>query len=196
MAIDYGKGKAADLPNEDELSTISKLAEEQVRLEEKIKDAEEKVKALKSAHFRVRTESLPEAMKQVGLSEFTLSNGAKITVKDDYNVTISVANKPAAFNWLRENGHGDIIKNEVVLSFGMFEDSEKDKAIQIAEESGFTYAAKEAVHAGTLKAWAKAQFELQLNDDAETREKGSIPEELITVFRLAVSKVTLPKKKR
>lgn len=191
--VDYSAGKKAELPNESELSTISELGESQVALEAAIAAAEQVVADLKTQYTLLRCETLPEAMKQVGLSEFTLANGAKVSIKEEYSVSIANANKPAAFGWLRKNGHGDIIKNDVTLSFGMGEDEGKDKAIDFAEEHDYSYAAKEAVHAGTLKAWAKKQFELQLDDDPAVREKGEVPEELITVFRLNVSKVALPK---
>ena len=37
--------------------------------------------------------------------------------------TYTEANKEAAFNWLRNNGLGDIIKNEISVSFGRNEDN-------------------------------------------------------------------------
>lgn len=187
MTIDYSAGKKAELPNEDELSTIAELAEQQVKLEQQINAAEETVKDLKASYLQMRTETLPEAMKQVGLSEFTLSNGAKISVKDDLNCNIKAANKFSAFAWLRARGHGDIIKNDVLFSFGTGEDEAKQEAIDYAEEKDLPYSIKEAIHAGTLNAWAKKQLEL---DDPEQ----AIPEEIISVFRFSVAKVTLPKK--
>ncbi len=187
--VDYSAGKKAELPNEDELSTIAELAEQQVDLEQRIKDAERNVQDLKAAYLQMRTESLPEAMKQVGLSEFTLSNGAKISVKDDLNCNIKAANKNPAYEWLREHGHGDIIKNDVLFSFGTGQDDAKQEAIDYAEEQDLPYSVKEAIHAGTLNAWAKRQLEIEDPEQA-------IPEEIISVFRFSVAKVTLPRKKK
>ena len=36
---------------------------------------------------------------------------------------LHIANKESAFNWLRNNGLGDIIKNEISVSFGRNEDN-------------------------------------------------------------------------
>jgi len=189
MAIDYSAGSETTLPNKEELNNISELATSQVQLEMDIKAAEKALGELKARHLKLRTEALPEAMKQVGLTEFTLSNGSKISIKDGIDVSIPVPKKPEAFEWLRENGHGDIIKNDVTLSFGTGQDAQKDVAIEFAEHHNFQYAAKEAVHAGTLKAWAKKQLEL---DD----QTNALPEDLITVYRYDVAKVDLPKKVR
>lgn len=191
--VDYSAGRKAALPNEDELKTISALAEKQVAVEKQIKDAEDKVKDLKREYQQIRTEALPEAMKQVGLSEFALSDGSKITVADDLNCNIKVANRAEAFDWLRKNGHGDIIKNEVILAFGTGEDLLKNEAVAFAEEHDFQYTAKENVHNNTLTAWAKRQLVVQGEDDVESEE---IPEDLINIFRYSVAKVTLPKKTR
>lgn len=189
MAIDYSAGSETTLPNKEELNNISELAMSQVQLEMDIKTAEKALGELKSRHLKLRTEALPEAMKQVGLTEFTLSNGSKISIKDGIDVSIPVPKKPEAFAWLRDNGHGDIIKNDVTLSFGTGQDAQKDVAIEFAEQNNFPYAAKEAVHTGTLKAWAKKQLEL---DD----QTNALPEDLITVYRYDVAKVDLPKKVR
>lgn len=187
--VDFSKGVKADLPNEDELSTISELARQQVELERQIKETEKDLADLKSKYLQMRTESLPEAMKQVGLAEFTLSNGAKISVKDDLNCNIKAANREAAYQWLREHGHGDIIKNDVLFSFGTGEDDAKAQAIDYAEERDLPYSVKEAIHAATLNAWAKRQQEVEGADQ-------QIPEEIINVFRFSVAKVALPRKKK
>jgi hypothetical protein len=70
--VDYSKGTAAELPTADELTNITVLAREQVRLERAVKTAAADLDTLKSALYKVQTEALPEAMKQIGLSEFAV----------------------------------------------------------------------------------------------------------------------------
>jgi len=184
--VDYSQGAKAEFPTEAELSTIACLAEQQVGLENDIKAAEAKLHDLKSAYLKMRTEALPEAMKQVGLSEFTLSNGATISVKDNINCNIKLENKAGAFEWIRDHGHGSIIKNDVLFSFGTGEGETRDMVVEYAEENDLPYSVKEAIHANTLTAWAKKQLETGTDE---------IPENLINVFRFSVAKVTLSKKR-
>ena len=57
-------------------------------------------------------------MAEMGLSHLKLMDGSSVDVKPNYSATITVANREKAFNWLRQNGLGDIIKNEISVSFG------------------------------------------------------------------------------
>ena len=62
-------------------------------------------------------------MSEMGLAELKLHDGSHLKVSTSYRATITEANKEAAFNWLRNNGLGDIIKNEISVSFGRNEDN-------------------------------------------------------------------------
>jgi hypothetical protein len=132
-------------------------------------------------------EALPEAMKQIGMSEFKLEGGTVISVKNDLNCNIKEENRINAYEWLRGHGHGSIIKDVLTLNFDTGDDEAKQAAIDYAETLGADYELKESIHAATLKAWAKRQLE-DGNDP--------IPEEIINIFRYSVAKVDLPKEKR
>jgi len=186
MAIDYSKAEGTDEPTKLELSDIVELARQQYRIEQRLLDLKKQLEDVNAEYTKMRTETLPEAMKSVGLTELALDNGAKIVIADDINVNIKEDNRPAAYGWLREHGHGDIIKNQITMLFGMGSDSEKDVAVEFAELQGFDYTLKENIPPQTLKAWAKAQLE---TDDP-------IPEDVINIFRLDISKVVLPKERK
>ena len=81
-------------------------------LEKSIKDAEENIKNLKKKSEHISGEVIPTMMSEMGLSFLKLSDGSSLEVKTNYSATITQANKEKAFNWLRENNLGDIIKNE------------------------------------------------------------------------------------
>ena len=59
----------------------------------------------------------------MGLSSLKLADGSAVDVKPYYAANISLKNREAAYNWLRSNGLGDIIKNEITVSFGRNEDN-------------------------------------------------------------------------
>ena len=67
-----------------------------------------------------------------------LADGSAIEVKEIYSATIPVARKDGAYNWLRENGLGDLIKNEVTVSFGRNEDNKAADYASLAQSQGAT----------------------------------------------------------
>ena len=64
---------------DDGLQTISVLAEAQLELEEEIEEKQNQLKVLKEKHRRISEEQLPEALLEVGVSEFKLKDGTKIS---------------------------------------------------------------------------------------------------------------------
>ena len=80
---------------------------------------------------------IPTMMTEMNISKFSLSDGAGVEVKPVYGASIPVAKKEGAYNWLRENGLGDIIKKWV-------SSLRKTKVNKVAKEPGFA-----------LKIWQK-----------------------------------------
>ena len=76
-------------------------------------------------------------LSEMGLSFLKLADGSSVEVKTNYSATITQANKEKAFNWLRENGLGDIIKNEISVSFGRNEDNKAADYAELAKSNGF-----------------------------------------------------------
>ena len=83
-------------------------------------------------------EVIPTMMAEMGLSHLKLMDGSSVDVKPNYSASISIANREAAFGWLRNNGLGDIIKNEISVSFGRNEDNKAADYAALAEERGFS----------------------------------------------------------
>jgi hypothetical protein len=70
-----------------------------------------------------------------------------------------VANHPLAYEWLRENGYDDIIKNVVACEFGRGEDDQASAFKAFAAKEGFPADQTESVHSGTLKAFVRERVE-------------------------------------
>ena len=66
---------------------------------------------------------LPNLFAEVGLSELKLADGRHLKVSNYYGASIKDAKKEAAFNWLRNKGFGDLIKNQVSCRFGRDEET-------------------------------------------------------------------------
>ena len=77
------------LENKDnELNNIAILAEKQTYLEEKIKTKEGQLKTLKEELKEVAEVQLPDALKETGVSEFSLIDGTRVSVSAYYSARI------------------------------------------------------------------------------------------------------------
>ena len=98
-------------------------------------------------------------LTEMGLSYLKLADGSSVEVKTNYSATITQANKEKAFNWLRENGLGDIIKNELTVSFGRNEDNKAAEYADLAKGQGYQPTQKLKVEPMTLKALVRERIE-------------------------------------
>ena len=141
---------------------IQSLADQVERLElcdDRIADIENDLKMMKKKRDHISGEVIPTMMSEMGLAELKLHDGSHLKVSTSYRAHISEANKEAAYNWLRENGLGDIIKNEISVSFGRNEDNKAADYAELAKSSGFQPTQKMKVEPMTLKALVRERIE-------------------------------------
>ena len=141
---------------------IQSLADQVENLEtvnSSIENAEQIVKNLKKKRDHISGEVIPTMMSEMGLAELKLHDGSHLKVSTSYRAHISEANKEAAYNWLRENGLGDIIKNEISVSFGRNEDNKAADYAELAKGQGFQPTQKMKVEPMTLKALVRERIE-------------------------------------
>ncbi len=141
---------------------VQSLADQVERLEtcdDRIADLENDLKMMKKQRDHISGEVIPTMMSEMGLAELKLHDGSHLKVSTSYRATITEANKEAAFNWLRENGLGDIIKNEISVSFGRNEDNKAADYAELAKGQGFQPTQKMKVEPMTLKALVRERIE-------------------------------------
>ena len=141
---------------------IQSLADQVERLEgvsSEIEDTEARIKLLKKKRDHISGEVIPTMMSEMGLAELKLHDGSHLKVSTSYRATITEANKESAFNWLRNNGLGDIIKNEISVSFGRNEDNKAADYAALAKGQGFQPTQKMKVEPMTLKALVRERIE-------------------------------------
>ena len=146
----------------DKTSNIKSLAEEVKKLrtmEDQIKLQEEALKSSKRELEVVSAEIIPTMLSEMGLSSLKLADGSSVDVKPFYSATITVQNRDKAFNWLRINGLGDIIKNEISVSFGRSEDNKAAEYANLAKGQGYQPTQKLKVEPMTLKALVRERIE-------------------------------------
>ena len=128
-------------------------------LENEIKEDEEKIKIKKERADKLSGEVIPTMMKEMSLSSLKLADGSSVEVKPVYGASIPIAKKEEAFNWLRNNGLGDLIKNEITVSFGRNEDNKAMAYAILAKGQGYEPAQKLKVEPMTLKALVRERLE-------------------------------------
>ena len=128
-------------------------------LENEIKEDEEKIKTKKDRADKLSGKVIPTMMKEMSLSSLKLADGSSVEVKPVYGASIPVAKREEAFNWLRNNGLGDLIKNEITVSFGRNEDNKAIAYAILAKGQGYEPAQKLKVEPMTLKALVRERLE-------------------------------------
>ena len=102
---------------------------------------------------------IPTMMAEMGLTQLKLMDGSSVDVKPYYAASITVKNREAAYKWLRENDLGDIIKNDVTVSFGRNEDNKAADYANLAQSQGYQPTQKLKVEPMTLKALVRERIE-------------------------------------
>jgi len=157
--IDFEKDQQEVIKKTDNIQSLADQVERLESLQGRLELQEENIKNIKKELEHVSGEIIPTMMSEMGLSHLKLMDGSSVDVKPHYSATITVANKEAAFKWLRENGLGDIIKNEISVSFGRNEDNKAADYAVLAQEHGFQPTQKLKVEPMTLKALVRERIE-------------------------------------
>ena len=159
MAIDFEKDQQKVMSKTENIQSLADQVERLQTLQREIEFAEDQLKQKKKNLEHVSGEVIPTMMSEMGLSHLKLMDGSSVDVKPNYSATITVANREAAFNWLRQNGLGDIIKNEISVSFGRNEDNKAADYAALATERGYQPTQKLKVEPMTLKALVRERIE-------------------------------------
>jgi predicted nucleic acid-binding OB-fold protein len=147
------------MPSDDGLKKISRLAEVLVDKEEEIKEAETRLKLLKEQLKEIAERQLPDAMSEVGMAKFALTDGSEVTVKPYYSAKIGEEKREECFTWLQDHGHEALIKDEVSITFNRGEHDKAEEFKSHLDEQGLEYNGKMGVHPQTLTAFVKEQVE-------------------------------------
>ena len=145
---------------------LSNLVKTMGRIMQEIDDTETHLKALKSEKQKLAFESIPVLMDEMGVERLDV-DGATVSLKPFVSASIPVDRKQEAYNWLREHGLDDIIKNDITLSFGRGEDNVAGDLMVDLEHRGFHPESKTHIHSMTLKAFIRERVEKGLPIDLD-----------------------------
>ena len=182
MSINFEEDKkeVLDLSSDNDKKSLSNQVEKLKVLEDSIAATEEELKKLKQQADAISGEVIPTMMQEMNISTLKLADGSAVEVKPVYGASISAEKKEEAFNWLRSEGLGDLIKNEVTVSFGRNEDNKAMAYATLAQGQGFQPVQKLKVEPMTLKALVRERIE----------SGQDMPTELFNVFAGNKTKIT------
>ena len=157
--IDFEADQEKMLGKTENIQSLADQVEKLNILDQEVVLLEKDLKQKKKNFEHLSGEVIPTMMAEMGLSQLKLMDGSSVDVKPNYSANITIANRDAAFNWLRNNGLGDIIKNEILVSFGRNEDNKAADYAALAQERGFQPTQKLKVEPMTLKALVRERIE-------------------------------------
>ena len=178
--IDFEKDQAEAITQTNEVRALSDQILNLRDLEDRIKQKEIELKKLKKDSEIISGEVIPTMMTEMSISTLKLADGSAVEVKPIYGASISPDKKEEAFNWLRNNGLGDLIKNEVTVSFGRNEDNKASQYAILAQGRGYQPIQKLKVEPMTLKALVRERVE----------SGKDMPSDLFNVFAGNRTKIT------
>ena len=157
--INFEKDQEEILDRTTNLKSLANQVKILRELEDQIKIEEESLKDKKKHLELISGEVIPTLLGEMGLSSLKLADGSAVDVKPYYAANISLKNREAAYSWLRSNDLGDIIKNEITVSFGRDEDNKATTYVNLARGQGYQPTQKLKVEPMTLKALVRERIE-------------------------------------
>jgi hypothetical protein len=178
--INFEEDQRADLDSVNEAGSLAEQVVKLQKLEEELLAKEVETKELKRKVDLVSSEVIPTMMQEMNISTLKLADGTSVEVKPVYGASIPADKKEDAYTWLRENGLGDLIKNEVTVAFGRSEDNKAQQYAVLAQGQGFEPVQKLKVEPMTLKALVRERIENGLD----------MPSDLFNLFTSNRTKIT------
>ena len=156
MTLDLRRDKKDFEVNE--VDPISKACQDYLKSEEEINNLELMIKAKKES-LRQQNEHIVQLMEERGVKSIRMTDGQSVDIKPFYTGSITKEKQEEAFQWLRDNGYDDIIKNQVVVKFGRAEDEQALKVWNSLMNEGFDTERNTKVEPMTLKGFIREMIE-------------------------------------
>ena len=157
--IDYEQDRVQSVTQADAAKSLSDKVIQLKNLEDEIANAEKSVSKLKEQAKTLSQFEIPAMMEEMHITKLKLKDGESVEIKKIYGASIPQEHQEAAFTWLRDNDLGDIIKNDITVTFGRGEDNKAAEYAILAQGQGYEPVQKIGVHPQTLKAVVRERLE-------------------------------------
>ena len=136
-SINFEEDQREDLDGANDANKLSDQVVKLQELEAELLVKEQEYKEMKRKVELVSSEVIPTMMQEMNISTLKLADGTSVEVKPVYGASIPADKREEAYKWLRENGLGDLIKNEVTVAFGRSEDDKAQQYAVLAQGQGY-----------------------------------------------------------
>jgi uncharacterized small protein (DUF1192 family) len=179
LSAEMAEDASHQMVSNDQLKSISALADRQVHLEQEVQQLEAQLKQKQEELRQVAERDLPTKMDEVGMKEFTLSDGRKVSIKEELKASIPKHRKNDAADWLLQYGLGSLVKEQVAVNFEAGEDDKVQTVVNQLREQGFPATVAKDMNTNSVKSALK-----------ELRGQGvDVPMELFGAYDLRQSKI-------
>jgi hypothetical protein len=145
--------------DQNKIKDLSTLCDKKINLDTEILEAKQILRELEAKEKQISQELIPEALQEAGVSSLTLKDGSKVEVRSKYAARIPIKFTEDAFKYLKDKGHDDIIKNEVVIRFGRGEEDKATTLVKELDKRGLMPDQKRRIEPMTLKGFVREQIE-------------------------------------
>jgi hypothetical protein len=76
-------------------------------------DLEESLKAVNKEYDFLRISKIPEKMEDEGIDNISVNGIGRVSLTADMHVSIKAAKKTEFYEWLRDNGRGDLLQENI-----------------------------------------------------------------------------------
>jgi hypothetical protein len=163
---------APDQTDKVDVNELSEAIEQFKSVGAQILAAEIKLKELKEQEKYISEHVIPDIMEKQNLKTLKLKDGSELSVGKKFYASFRAEKKEEGIQWLRDNGLGDIVDNNITVTFGQGEDNKAVEYASLARERGYEPTQDEKVHHASLTVVMK-----------DFKEKGNeIPSDLFSTF--------------
>lgn len=181
---DYGD--LLDGPTLEDLGDITNAVDAYLQAKVVAEEAEAEAKAKREIVRRFEEQLLPEALRNAGVEKIETASGYVVKIKSDVRASIPKAREDEAFAWLEKEGHGGLIKRNVVATFAMGEDERAKTLLGELSDQGYTAGSTRKVEPSSLRALMRR---LVITDEPKP-----VPADLFGLYQYDKAEVKAPKK--
>lgn len=182
VAPDYSAFETKSTVNEDSvLGQISVLVDRLVDCDKDIAKAELDLKKLKATRDGIAEKDLPELMISVGQTVLMTTSGFPIKLEKALYTNISKDRKPRAIQWLDDNGHGGMVKRNVVIAFNKCDEEKVAAFKRMIDKNWPDNKTILDVNAATAKSMVKKQLAAGLFDETAKEIFGVFEKDIVKI---------------
>ena len=141
-----------------EVKDLGEACNELENIRQAIDDKNAEIKKLEERRDQLENDIIPSMIESGGVKSLTLTDGSKVSIKDNLRANITIENEEYCFGRLKDLGLDDVIKNQVITTFGKGQDSDATNLINELQDRGLYPSNKKSVAWNTLAKLVEEQI--------------------------------------